>query len=256
MELFSSVMGWVSMTLGIMMFTPQAYKIIKARSAAGLSKLTFSIAAIGTTFWLVWTSAAFDGLQYQPLIANAVILLLMYPIIFFLHRDDKFMMALMFAIMTAGAVLSIAWNIPHDFNGDGHTTTYQANSWLSMFLVTAAGACTSFGYIPQIIKIAKTKTVGEFSPALSMLNALSNILWALFWGFQLPNAGASEKPSEIISMVFSISALIINSALTYLYFHFKTGKGYYMGTRHTAQFFKKHWNKTFNRETSDKTKVE
>lgn len=49
-EILASIMG-IIMSLG---YYPQAYSILKSKSAKNVSKLSYTIFAIGTTTWLIY----------------------------------------------------------------------------------------------------------------------------------------------------------------------------------------------------------
>lgn len=262
MTIFFNTIGWIATVLGILMFLPQSYKVLRSKSAEGLSKTTFTIAAFGTVLWLVWSSST-EIIPIQAYIANIVIIFLMLPIVYHLYKSDKALLIGMLILFAAGVALSIVWIVPYDNlvgvneNGDviHGVQTYGVPKWLNMLLVIVAGASTSFGYIPQIIKLVKSKNAGELSPALSLLNALSNVLWALFWGLQFPDTKHEELPGRIISMTFSISGLIINSTLTFLYFHYKSKNGHTFGFFHFRDSIRKYMCKCFRKDKNIQASV-
>lgn len=198
------------------MYSPQTWRVVKHKESKGLSRIAFSIAAFGTSMWMIYVASQGSFVDIAPgWIANAVISTMMLPIIFYLFKDTLWKRYILYAIIVTAWVVSLLLTL----------TGTRANVATSIILVLLAGASTSFGYIPQLIKIFQTKETGELSIILVVVYGIVNALWVIYWGGYISlHPDEPGVPSEIISCCLSGTGLFVQGAIAIAYFKYNKKK--------------------------------
>lgn len=210
MSILINVIGWLAVAIGAAMYAPQTFKIIKTKDSKGLSVVTFSLAAFGNGMWLLYTSSLGDFTNTcSGWAVNIIIEILMLPIVFFIFRDKPYHRYIIYLWFIATTAISLWWNLAFDKN--------TIPGYVSIILVCFAGGVTSFGFVPQIIKILKTKTVGNLSLLLVLLYGIVNGLWTIYWTLNIVHDSSSDKvPSEMISAILDAIGFFVQFFLGFL----------------------------------------
>ena len=86
MTFFTNVIGIIASLISIISFVPQAYKVFKSKSTAGISLISFISLFVGSVFWLAY---GWMIKSYQVLITNGFISLLTLFIVVHIIRINK-----------------------------------------------------------------------------------------------------------------------------------------------------------------------
>lgn len=219
------IIGWIATVLTIVMYAPQTYKAIKTRNVEGLSKLTFLMVAMGSIFW-TWFGVNIGS--WQAWSANAVVLLLMLPIIYFLFRskvvafkDDvkksnyiiqHFKSQKFFIISLIVILINFIATLILLALGD------FINSTSALVMSILGGLGISVPFLPQTFKTIKTKNTSAISIYSTITIVFANLFWVLYYTLWMVD---DLEASKLVSMLFSALGMITSSALAFVYIKYK-----------------------------------
>lgn len=215
MDISMNVIGWIATVFSILMYAPQSWKVLKNKSAEGISKPSFLIVTIGTAIWIVTGPL---GNSWQGWACNSVIVLMMIPIIFYVFKDKKSVFWAVIALIVVAEAAAIALWVIQLSHG---ITPAQ---WLNILFVVLAGGLLSFALVPQGIKVFKTKEIGNYSLLSSTLVITGQVLWVAYWALKMAGDMSDHTnlvAFDIIALVTSVLPLVMPASIMGMYYHQK-----------------------------------
>lgn len=214
MTILINVIGWIAVVIGASMYAPQSIKVIKSKSAKGLSKISFTLAAFGNGMWLIYMGSLGDFLNTSSgWSVNVIVGVMMLPILYYIYKDKLWVRILFYAWF----LFTFSISLYLELKGE------SLASWEQISFVVLAGGTTSFGFIPQIIKILKTKKTDNLSLLLVSMYATVNALWTIYWALMLIYKSDSDSfPGEMVSIVLDGGGFLVQFYLGYLAIKYKS----------------------------------
>lgn len=191
-----NLLGILGTTLGIQMYIPQIFKVLKTKKVDDLSKTYFTIIMIGMLGWMFFTGMTRD---FLPWLVNFVISLMMFVIIWFLYGQRKSIPVIVAFFI--GQITSLIFLIFIKVNISDLT---------SSILIIIGGLGTGTGLYFQWYKVMQTKRTRDLSVIMLFLIVFNQSIWTTRWVFILEE---TFQVSKVLCIVFSGMPIIPGVAL-------------------------------------------
>lgn len=216
MNLAIQIVGYLAATFAIVLYAPQSYKSWKTKDVSTLSVPTFLFAFFGGMLWLFY--GTLDSEKIASAITSVGISILMFPIIhlMFFHKNK-----VIYWFMVAGVVLPIIFMIVcYSLKAD----IKPPKAVMTAMAVTCS-SLTAWIWLPQVIKIFKSKDAHSISVVAMIISAIAQTFWVTLFALLI-----AKDPSAFDNYVFILnsaipivlSVLIVLMALMYKKKHHKT----------------------------------
>lgn len=206
MNLAIEIIGWLASIMTICMYTPQSLKVLISKKTEGLSKTTYCLVICGSISWTIFATLIHS---WQAWTANAIVILAMIPVVYYLFKNDLRLVVLISSIILAASITTfILMFIP-----------IGAHPILATVFSIAAGIGTGLPFVPQVVKTFKSKDVASIAILTSVGVVIANILWVLYYGLMMKQEGF--LPENFMAVLFCAFAVITSSIMIFIYFRYK-----------------------------------
>lgn len=208
MELATTIIGYLAPIFTVLLFTPQSYRVWKTKDVSSLSKIAFMVTYTGSFLWLVYGSLTDHYPSAYTTLGTGV---MMFPIIHYLFRKDKAGYIFMVSLIVISYIFFFTCVIINSKN------PIVIPEWLKVLIVMGGSTITAFAWLPQLIKIIKTKDVKSMSITSVGLIIFSQSLWVIWFALLIVNDTSASLYVSLINSAIPIfiAAAIIGFTLKY-----------------------------------------
>lgn len=146
--------------------------------------------------------------SYQAFACNAIIMLFMLIIMFYIFRTRKKFFLLVLAY--AALIFTISLLFIFLLKGDLPIA-------IKYLFVIFGGGAIGGAFIPQLKKMLVEKVFKSYSLPMAILVVLNTIPWIIYWIGTIMNMSESELPTGFIALTFTITQGAIQLVIIYLY---------------------------------------
>lgn len=221
MDSTKDIIGIIAAVLAVGMFLPQSLKVFMTKNVVGLSKATFLMVFTGGIFWTLFGVANYS---WQAWGANSFILFLMLPIIFYLFKKldiDKNNKRSQITFLKSNLTFfTLVFVVLVDFITTLMMLVFKIQIPVPSGLIFSiiGGICTSFPFIPQIVKIFKTKNISS----ISIISTFSIIVANSFWtAYHTLNVIDRFDEAYLMSVVFSVASILTSLFLVVVFYKYR-----------------------------------
>ena len=218
MSSFLNIYPWFFFYLLFLGQGAQSYQIYKTKKTEGLSATTFLIALLSSTCF-GWTSFLGGKESYPLVISNGISILVLSYIIFYIWKNDNFKWKYLwsFIIFTSGLVLLILGTINYINLENNISPLFKINNipnWILLVIPTIGGIASAFIFVPQLLKIIKTKETKNLNYFLMIFFMFYLVNIMIFWFIY----GIDEHTwsLSIPTIVFSGAATIVQGVIIFI----------------------------------------
>lgn len=201
------VFGWLSIVFCLIGFGLQIHKLLFKKDIKSISLKTFSITVVGSTFWSVHSlfADAFHG-GFE----NAIITFASGVILFCSLRGQKsFVVRVLFCLpiwimsLTLASMLWTNYLFPEKIY-------FQDNKIIEMVTGCLAGTLMSISFLPQVVKVIRTKDAIDVSMFMCVFYGLAQVVLIIYWSSRSDLAIGHWLPGVIFcSCVLSFQATLL-----------------------------------------------
>lgn len=201
MEIFLSIYPWLFFYLIIFGETSEVYQIYKTKSTKGLSMTTFLVMLLASIFF-GWTYFLGGKHSYPLLVGNSFAVILMSYIMFHIFKDKKIKFKYIYALLIflmglAMIILGTINYIQLIQNKDAIFKVQTVPRIILIVMPTIGGLTTALLFIPQLIKVIKTKetkNLNSFLLYFFIIYVTNIVVFWILYGINTNNWSLSSPP--------------------------------------------------------------
>lgn len=208
MELATTIFGYLAPIFTVLLFAPQSYRVWKNKDASSLSRIAFMVTYMGSFLWLVYGSLTDHYPSAYTTLGTGIFML---PIIHYLFRKNKAGYIFMISLIVLSYVFFFTCVIINSKN------PIVIPEWSRVVIVMGGSTITAFAWLPQLVKIIKTKDVKSMSITSVSLIILSQVFWVIWFALLIVNDSSASLYVSLINSAIPIfiAAAIIGFILKY-----------------------------------------
>ncbi len=218
--MFLEIIGPITAIFTIIMYIPQTLKVIKAKTAEGISKVTYIAILFACLAFTIYAPMTPPEAMWWTLIPNAAIAIMMLPLTYFMFKD-KIYYFIGLVLSVAGVIAAgVAMNILGTMNTDlAERNIEETMKVASITVALASGGVLMLAFLPQLLGVMKTKKVGNVSIVSIILLQIGNSFWVMFW---IGNYMEQAAIANIFQMIFVL--MMMSFQIPVLFYDYKEKK--------------------------------